>query len=105
MRIINFDPHDERAIEQTAALLFDAFREGWPEAWPDMESARAEVRESFDEGRISRVAVDDGGNVVGGFGGIPEYDGLVWELHPLAVSPARQGEGLGRLLVADFEEQ
>jgi aminoglycoside 6'-N-acetyltransferase I len=42
---------------------------------------------------------------VGWVGGIPEYDGRVWELHPLAVRPDRQRAGIGRLLVRDFEAQ
>jgi aminoglycoside 6'-N-acetyltransferase I len=38
-------------------------------------------------------------------GGISQYDGLVWELHPLAVQPKLQGKGIGRMLVEDFEMQ
>jgi aminoglycoside 6'-N-acetyltransferase I len=105
MRIIDLTPEDEGTIRQVAALLFEAFREHWPEAWPDMESALEEVRESFAEGRISRVAVGEGGEALGWIGGLPEYDGRVWELHPLAVNLAHQRQGIGRALVADLEEQ
>ena len=45
------------------------------------------------------------GNLLGIIGGIPGYDGNVWELHPLAVQPSQQGQGIGRALVEDFEEQ
>jgi len=45
MRIINLDPADERAIQQTAALLVEGFKEHWPHAWPDIEAALDEVRE------------------------------------------------------------
>ena len=55
--------------------------------------------------RICRVAVDEQGNLLGIIGGIPGYDGNVWELHPLAVQPSQQGQGIGRVLVEDFEEQ
>ncbi|HEY0071714.1 MAG TPA: GNAT family N-acetyltransferase [Chloroflexia bacterium] len=105
MRIIDLTPEDEGVVRQVAALLFEAFREHWPEAWPDMDSALEEVRESFAEGRISRVAVGEGGEVLGWIGGLPEYDGRVWELHPLAVNPAHQRQGIGSTLVADLEEQ
>ncbi|MDQ3929801.1 MAG: GNAT family N-acetyltransferase [Chloroflexota bacterium] len=105
MRIIDLAPGDEEVVRQVAGLLFEAFREHWPGAWPDVEAALEEVRESLAEGRISRVAVGEGGEVLGWIGGIPEYDGRVWELHPLAVDPAHQRQGIGRALVSDFEEQ
>ncbi len=105
MRIIDLNPADQAAIQQTSALLVAGFQEYWPSAWPDLESALAEVRESFEPGRISRIAVDDGGQVLGWIGAIRQYDGHVWELHPLVVRPERQRQGLGRALVADLEAQ
>lgn len=96
---------DTAAIEQAAAILMAAFAEHAPQAWPDLASARVEVCESFDAGRISRIAQDERGDVAGWIGGVPAYDGRVWELHPLAVRPDRQGQGIGRALVADFEAQ
>ena len=45
------------------------------------------------------------GTLLGWVGGIPEYDGNVWELHPLVVAPGRQGQGIGRALVVDLEQQ
>ena len=59
----------------------------------------------LEEGRIFRAAVDENGNLLGMIGGIPQYDGHVWELHPLAVQPNIQGQGIGRALVEDFEGQ
>ncbi|MDQ6693181.1 MAG: GNAT family N-acetyltransferase [Chloroflexota bacterium] len=103
MKIIDLQPTDEQLIKQAAALLVDAFREHWPEAWPEIGPALETVRESFGEERISRVALDEDGSVLGWIGGISTYDGLVWELHPLVVSPTRQGQGIGRALVADLE--
>ena len=44
-------------------------------------------------------------NLIGIIGGIPQYDGHVWEIHPLAVHPNLQGKGIGRTLVEDFEQQ
>ncbi|MEO6457029.1 MAG: GNAT family N-acetyltransferase [Chloroflexia bacterium] len=105
MRIIDLTPDNEGLVRQVAALLVEAFREHWPDAWPDVGSALEEVRNSFGTGRISRVAVGEDGEALGWIGGSPEYDGAVWELDPLAVSPVHQRKGIGRALVADLEEQ
>ncbi|GAC1350977.1 MAG: aminoglycoside N-acetyltransferase AAC(6')-Ii [Ktedonobacteraceae bacterium] len=105
MYITDLRPDDESAIEQVAALLVEGFAVHYPEAWPDMAAALEEVRESFDGDRISRVALDETGRAVGWIGGIPQYRGRVWELHPLVVSVHHQGQGIGRALVADLEAQ
>jgi aminoglycoside 6'-N-acetyltransferase I len=55
---------------------------------------------------FARLAMDsDGNTVLGWIGGLPEYDGNVWELHPLVVSPNWQRKGIGTALIADFEDQ
>jgi aminoglycoside 6'-N-acetyltransferase I len=105
MYIIDLQPHEADLITQIAQLLHETFREHWPQAWPDLESAQLEVRESLGEDRISRVAMGDGGEILGWIGGIKMYNGHVWELHPLAVRPDVQGRGIGRALVEDLEEQ
>ncbi|HUP27423.1 MAG TPA: GNAT family N-acetyltransferase, partial [Chloroflexia bacterium] len=94
MRIVDLGPDDEELINQVAAILVEAFKENWPEAWPDFGSALDEVRESFQPDRISRVALNEDGTASGWIGGISEYDGNVWELHPLAISPEHQGRGI-----------
>ena len=91
-------------IDQSAQILTAAFAGHWPGAWPTSEAALDEVHEMLAADRILRAAVADG-EVLGWIGGIPEYDGHVWELHPLAVKPARQREGIGTALVRDFEQQ
>lgn len=105
IHIVDLAPDDEPAMRQAAALLVEGFREHWPDAWPDMERALQEVCESVQADRISRIAVDQKGTVLGWIGGISEYDGRVWELHPLVVRPDCQRQGIGRALVADLEEQ
>ena len=105
MYIISLTRENEHVIKQAAQLMVDAFREHWPEAWPTLEDGLQEVNEMLDEQRICRVALDEEGNLSGIIGGIPQYDGHVWELHPLAVQPAIHGQGIGRALVEDFEEQ
>ena len=102
---MTLSPADEPLIQQAAQLLLDAFREHWPDAWPTWDEALKEVQEMLESGRICRVAVDESGNLLGIIGGIPGYDGNVWELHPLAVQPSLQGQGIGRALVMDLEEQ
>jgi aminoglycoside 6'-N-acetyltransferase I len=92
---------DERLIRQAAALLVEAF----PEAWPTLELAVAEVQECLQPERLARVALDDDGTVLGWIGAMPQYDGHVWELHPLVVAPAHQSQGIGRTLVTDLEAQ
>ncbi len=105
MQIVDLNPGDEQIIQQVAAILVEGFKEHWPDAWPDMGSAVEEVRESFGADRISRVAIDDDGTALGWIGGIIDYDGNVWELHPLVVSLKHQGKGIGSALVADLEDR
>ena len=105
MKIITPQPNNEKLVQQAAQLMVDAFREHWPNAWPTLEDGLEEVNEWFEEGRICRAAIDVEGNLLGIIGGIPQYDGHVWELHPLAVQPSMQGRGIGKVLAADFEEQ
>ena len=104
MDIVDLSVHDDRAVRQAAELLVDGFKEHWPQAWPDLDSALKEVHEMLAPDRIARAAVD-GDRVLGWIGGIPQYDGNVWELHPLVVNPDRQRQGIGRILVIDFEAQ
>src|SRR6266851_3285553 len=104
MHIVDLHADDESAIRQVAVLLVEGFAVNWPEAWPDLDSAVEEVRESFEAGRISRVALDEDGTVLGWVGGISQYRGHVWELHPLVVRVSQQRKGIGRALVADLEE-
>ena len=105
MNIISLTSEHERLHQQAAQLLKDAFCEHWPDAWPTMDEAMREIHEMLEAERICRIALDGNGNLLGIIGGIPGYDGNVWELHPLAVQPKLQGQGIGRALVEDFEEQ
>jgi aminoglycoside 6'-N-acetyltransferase I len=105
MDVISLDHNHRHLIQQAAQLMVNAFREHWPDAWPTLEDGLKELGEMLEPERICRAAVDENGNLLGIIGGIPGYGGHVWELHPLAVQPSLQGQGIGRLLVEDFEEQ
>lgn len=105
MDILSLTPQNQAILQQAAQLLTDAFHQHWPEAWPTLEDSMKEIEEMLDEERICRIAINDEGNLLGIIGGIPQYDGHVWELHPLAVQPNMQSQGIGRALVMDFEEQ
>jgi aminoglycoside 6'-N-acetyltransferase I len=103
MKIVDLLPEEKEIIGQVARLLVASFKDHWPAAWPNFEAAQAEVRESFGPGRISRVAVDEEGTVLGWIGGISNYHGHAWELHPLVVGAERRRQGIGRALVQDLE--
>jgi aminoglycoside 6'-N-acetyltransferase I len=105
MRIINLTVENCRAVEQTAMLLIKGFPESGSPGWANLEDALSEVGESFQPGRISRVAVDEAGNVQGWIGGIEMYSGNVWELHPLVVREDCRRQGVGRALVLDLERE
>jgi len=104
MKIIELQQGNVELIEEVARILVDGFQRTAPNSWSTLEMALDEVQESLEEGRISRVAVDDLGHAVGWISGIKHgYPGEVWELHPLVVKPEHQGTGIGAALVADLE--
>jgi aminoglycoside 6'-N-acetyltransferase I len=103
MQIIDV-PNDPDIQRQMAELLVAGFREHW-NAWETTDEGLEEIQMILKNG-FARVALDDTGKtVLGWIGGLSEYDGNVWELHPLVVDSARQKQGIGRSLVADFEQQ
>ena len=104
MIITDLSSSEREKIDQTAELLVAGFKEHWPNAWPDLTSALEEVEKSFNEGRISRVAQEKNGKILGWIDAIKEYDGHTWQLHPLVVHPEHQEKGIGRSLVQDLEE-
>lgn len=105
MRIVNFPADDVDLVRQAALLLVEAFKDHAPNAWPDMDSALEEVHEALEPEKVCRVALDEQGKVLGWVGAIPQYETTGWELHPLVVHPTYQGQGIGRALAADVEEQ
>jgi aminoglycoside 6'-N-acetyltransferase I len=100
--IEDLERSDVPRIEATAGLLHAVFS---PQgAWTTIVEARQEVIDSLGADRISRVAVDIDGGVLGWIGAIRQYDGLVWELHPIVVADSERRRGIGRALVLDLEK-
>ncbi|MBW4660247.1 MAG: GNAT family N-acetyltransferase [Drouetiella hepatica Uher 2000/2452] len=104
MQITDLSPDHDTAIQQTASIVLDCFGH-LPSGYPTLEDALQQVQESFAPDRISRIALDHSGMVLGWIGGIEQYDGHIWELHPLVVKSGFRGQGIGRSLVQDLEAQ
>jgi len=88
--------------DKVAELLFEGFADVPSAAWPDAASARREVVQSLEGGRISIVAAERG-DIAGWIGGIPRYGVTTWELHPLIVKREARGRGIGTALVGELE--
>lgn len=102
MQFVDLADH-QQLINRVAEMLFEGFRQRWPDAWSDLDSATAEVEESLGEGRISLVAVA-ADVAIGWIGAIRAYPNA-WELHPLVVAGSRRGEGIGRMLVEALQDR
>lgn len=95
---------DSALIEQLAYMAHAAFQAHAPGWLPTIQDAKAEVFESLESKKISRVLIDERRQPLGWIGAIPQSGGRIWEIHPLAVAPAAQGRGYGRALVTDIEQ-
>jgi aminoglycoside 6'-N-acetyltransferase I len=105
MRIEDLDAENENLVRQAGQLLVDGFTHMTPHPWPNLQAARATVDEMLQPDRICMVALEQYEHVVGWIGGIREYDGNVWELHPLVVAPSYRGRGVGTALVKALEKR
>jgi aminoglycoside 6'-N-acetyltransferase I len=86
---------------QAASVLADAFPD--ENGWPTIELGLAEIEWIAKDGFV-RAALEQQ-QVLGWVGGLPEYRGRVWELHPIVVAKERRLRGVGRVLVAAFESE
>jgi len=101
MEIVDLGNQSPLVLEQAAALLVQEFDE--PRGWPTLELAREEVASVLRDG-FARAALA-GSVLLGWVGGLPEYAGRVWELHPMVVRREHRRRGVGRALAAAFEAE
>jgi aminoglycoside 6'-N-acetyltransferase I len=99
MSLVDLSSQTELVREQAAELLVNGFDE--PRGWSNLDAARNEVAFVLREG-FTRAMLD-ADVLIGWVGGLPEYNGQVWELHPMIVRRDHRRRGLGRQLVAAFE--
>lgn len=90
------------SVRDMAAEFLVAEFDG-PSGWRDQGSAAAEVARILRDG-FARAVVDTG-HLVGWVGALPEYNGRVWELHPIVVQRTYRRRGIGRLLVGALEQE
>lgn len=102
MNTVDLSAQSAGIRSQAAALLVEHF-DDHPRGWPDIESATAEVAQVIQSGFA--IGALEGNLLLGWIGGLPEYDGRVWELHPLVVRRDCRLRGIGRALVVAFEDE
>lgn len=95
-------PLGPRHRDRAAELLIEGFHEHWPEAWPTLDDAREEFDEVLALGP-ALGATGEQGTLLGWIAARPEYDGNVWEIHPIVVAEETRGTGLGRALVMEID--
>ncbi len=105
MRVVDLRANDDDLVRQSASLLVEGFKDTGSTSWPDMQTGLKEMAEALQDGRIGLAAVDDSGVVLGWVGGIRNYDGYAWELHPLVVRTEYRNQGIGRALVESLERR
>ena len=102
MNIVNMKILTEPQRVQAAQMLTDEL----PQGWETLQDAMDEVNELLDDDEPDAVflAAMEGDEVVGWCGMLPEYNGNVYELHPLVVRDDQQGKGVGTALMHAIEK-
>src|SRR5262249_28052485 len=101
MDVIDLGSQPSRVRAQAAEMLVEEFDE--PLGWPTLAAAEREVGRVIEEG-FARAVLDTD-VLLGWVGGLPEYAGRVWELHPIVVRRTHRRRGIGRGLVQAFEAE
>jgi aminoglycoside 6'-N-acetyltransferase I len=99
MQILPLDITNADYFEQAALLLAESFA-----CWSEIGAARRELSDCCQAESILLIAAE-GNTVIGLIGANPQYDGHVWELHPLAVDGKARRKGIGRMLVGALEQE
>ena len=103
MEIINMNILNESQLAQAAQMLTDELPLGWPTFADATEEVDMLLGDDEEPDALFLTAIEDG-DVIGWCGILPEYDGRVFELHPLVVRHDQQGKGVGRKLLTAVEE-
>ena len=101
MQIVDLAGQSLAIRTQAALMLAEAFPD--ENGWPTIELGLAEIEWVAKDGFV-RAALE-AGQVLGWVGGLEEYRGRVWELHPIVVAKDRRLNGIGRALVNAFEDE
>jgi aminoglycoside 6'-N-acetyltransferase I len=100
---ITIDLTNLAPINELAQLTYLAFKVHAPSWLPSEADAKRQVLRATETDRINRVLLSPNATPIGWIGVIPINHGRIWEIHPLAISPAQQGHGYGRMLVQEIE--
>ncbi|HOA91601.1 MAG: GNAT family N-acetyltransferase [Bacillota bacterium] len=100
MKIVNMTQLNETQIMQAAQILTDSI----PIGWPTLQDALDEINELLVPENTLLAAVENG-DVIGWGGILPQYNGNVFELHPLAVRIDKRKQGTGRVIVTALEDE
>ena len=90
-------------INELAHLTYLAFKAHAPNWLPSETDAKRQVLRATESDRISQVLLSPDATPIGWIGVIPIHHGRIWEIHPLAVSPTKQRQGYGSMLVREVE--
>src|SRR5260370_26947110 len=101
IRVGDLAEQPETILEDAAKLLVEELEAAY--GWPTLALARDEVRSVTADGFARAMTEND--FLFGWIGGLPEYHGRVWELHPLVVRRENRRRGIGRKLVEAFEAE
>lgn len=102
-KIIPFSAWTAEHREEAANILHSAFAHAGND-WQKIEECRKTVAEfNYDPERVA-FALLRNNEFAGWVGAIPAYANA-WELHPLAVTPESQKQGIGSLLLQYMETE